>query len=63
MSFLGLADEDKQDERGEKEAKRMRWLNQQQVDRRRPENAFIRRWFKLADSILDRKDDSENREK
>jgi hypothetical protein len=58
-----LADEDKQHERAEKEAKRMRWLNQQQVDRRRPENAFIRRWFKLADNILGRTDNGNKPDK
>lgn len=51
-----MADEEKQDERGVKEEKRRQWLNQKQVERRRPENAFIRGWFKLADRVLGHKD-------
>ena len=38
------------------------WLRRQ-VERRNPDNALIRRWFKLADKVLEREDDSDKPEK
>ena len=57
-----MADEEKQDERVIKANRRL-WQSQLRVDRRIPENAFIRRWFKLADRVLQRTDDSDKPKK
>ena len=38
------------------ESKQFSWLRRQ-VERRNPENAFIRRWFKLADRVLEENED------
>ena len=54
-----MADEEKKAERAAKEEKQRHWLDQKRVERRIPENAFIRRRFKLADSVLSRKGDSD----
>jgi len=62
LLLLIVADEEKQNECPAKEEKRREWLNAHGMERRRPENAFIRRWFKLADSVLGRKDDSDKSE-
>ena len=58
-----MADKEKQDEREAKEEKQRQWLNQNHVERRTPENAFIRRWFKLADRVLGGKDGCDKSEK
>ena len=54
-------DEDKKDDRA-KNPQYDSWLVRQ-IERRNPENALIRRWFKLADQVIGHKDDSEDPEK
>jgi hypothetical protein len=46
-----MAKNEEQDDKREKS--KHEWLPR--IERRRPENAVIRRWFKLADSVLRRK--------